>query len=210
MQTEKILEETGIAMSTWSAKQGKLVSMGLIEKHYTRVMGDSHVLKRMNYGLTKKGRLVGQNLLDVTNILASTPPESLPEKTLPIIGAQPEKGDQSKMDDVQEMISECIEVTLDSFGSKLIDLVKKSLELEHGVAWDNIQERTQDLESVLKENFGLEASKSLKKLISANIRSRFGLEERGEESLSHLILRARQKNAGVDSNRPFSREEVSI
>jgi hypothetical protein len=208
LHAEEILEETGIAMSTWSSKQGKLVSMGLLEKHFTRVMGDEHVMKRMNYALTKKGKIVGQSLLQVTTILKDSPRPSL--VTSPVFAEEGSLGqkDQLPSTDFQEMIGECVEVALDSFGSRLIDLVKKSLEVEHGVSWNSLPEKTQDFESVLRDYFGLEAAIGLKKLIGANITSRFDLKELENEDLSSLILRARTKVAGGKlSGKPFQRSE---
>jgi predicted transcriptional regulator len=193
LQTEEILEQTGIAMSTWSSKQGKLVSMGLVEKHFVRVMGDDHVLKRMNYALTEKGKLVGQSLVNVTNLLS--PDRDTPNSKINSPRIQSLQERNQPADDFQEKIGECIEVALDSFGSKLIELVKRSMEVEHGVVWETLPDRTQDLESVLRDYFGVEASNGLRKLIAANIRARFDLEDESNEDLSLLIREARQKNA---------------
>ena len=193
-------------MSTWSSKQGKLVSMGLIEKHFIRVMGDDHVLKRMNYALTEKGKMVGQSLVNVTKIL--TPDRDISNSRIESSQARSREGKNQPVDNFQEKIGECIEVALDSFGSKLIELVKRSMEEEHGAVWQSLPDRTKDLESVLIDYFGLQASNGLKKLIAENIRARFDLQDESTEDLSLLIREARKKNLKIvaDSHGTLSKE----
>jgi DNA-binding HxlR family transcriptional regulator len=209
IRTEEILKKIGIANSTWSAEQAKLVSMGLIDKRLVRTLEGNHISIRMNYRLTEKGKLVGLNLLNIIKILGT---EKSQAETRGGLMTDPGK-DQMESDvlgatdeasEFGDKIGECVEIALDSFGSNLVTLVKNSLEVEHEILWEDLFKRSDDFESVLRDYFGLEASKKLRKLIAANIKARFDLEDSQNEDLSYLILLARRK-AGFLSDKASPR-----
>ena len=186
LNTDEILALTGIATSTWSAEQGKLVSMGLLKKRMIRIIEHDHISKRMNYGLTEKGKEVGTNVLNISKILTKNESERNSLGSVLI--------SNSKNDDFRSMIGECVETALDSFGSNLVYLVKKSFEAEHEIPWIQLSEKSETLENVLRDYFGLQASEKLKKLIAANIRSRFDIANLRNEDLAFLISEARKKD----------------
>ena len=198
LNTDEILDQTGIATSTWSAEQGRLVAMGLIKKQMIRVIELNHISKRMSYGLTDKGRMVGLNLLNITKILATDNENSKlsAESSLPNLQGNRMESASVNRESVEfnDKISECVEIALDSFGTNLVDLVKNSLEVDHQIAWSELSENTQVFEEVLKDYFGLGASEKLKKLIIANIKSRFDLRGYQNEDLIFLISEARKTN----------------
>ncbi len=207
LNTDEILSETGIATSTWSAEQGKLVGMGLLNKHLVRIIEQNHISKRMNYGLTEKGKMVGANLLNISKILAGDTGEpNMIERSASQESKNFETESKSagkQLEDFGGKVDECVEVALDSFGSNLVDLVKSSMELEHRVPWIDLSEKIETFELVLRDYFGLEASEKLKKLIAANIKSRFNLGTSRSDDLSHLILEARKRrflDAELDKN----------
>ena len=185
LNTEEILKQTSIAASTWSAEQNKLVAVGLVTKRMVRVIEHDHISKRMTYGLTDKGKLVGLNLLNILEIMTTGEVEKdLSSRSL--------SHERSENGTFQSDICECVEIALDSFGSNLMYLVKKSFEIEYQVSWTDLPEKIIALEAVLKDYFGLRASEKLKKLIAANIRSRFDITGSKSEDLSYLISEARK------------------
>jgi DNA-binding HxlR family transcriptional regulator len=213
MYTDEILRQTGIATSTWSAEQGKLVALGLVNKHLVRIIEQDHVSKRMSYWLTERGKMVSLNLLNISRILAaeqaaskntSEEPGILRENKKDIF--RPEAG-VKEAEEFRSKIAECVEVALDSFGANLVNLVKSSLELEHHISWAELPDRANVFENVLKDYFGLEASKKLKILIAANIRNRFGLENFQVEDLALIISEAR-KNDLKDVRNPEVAKDV--
>jgi hypothetical protein len=175
LNSEAVLKETGIALSTWSAEQGKLGEMGLIEKHLVRVITHDSVSKRMNYTLTESGALVALNLLKVSRVLARTASAQIA---------------RSKNESFEERIRECVEIGLDSFGMNLITLVRSALESEYGMNWNDISNNPDQLLNVCKDLFGDEASKKLETLISANIAARFAIASDG--SMQGVISKARK------------------
>jgi DNA-binding MarR family transcriptional regulator len=187
LNPDEILLATGIATSTWSAEQGRLVSMGLIKKQMIRVIKLNQISKRMNYGLTEKGRMIGQNLLNISKILGENSGE---------ISFARRVEDEDQVFGSQ--IAECVEVALDSFGSNLVNLVKSSLEIEHQIPWKELSERSDVFEEVLRDYFGVGAAEKLKKLIAANIESRFEVRAKDSHSgdLALLISVAKQRSAG--------------
>lgn len=200
LHTDEILRQTGIATSTWSAEQGKLVGMGLIEKHMVRIIENNQICKRMNYELTDKGKKVGSNLLNISEILSpdASEKQKIPDHSIfcnpkEIISDSLELASGSENFD--DAIGDCVEIALDSFGSNLVNLVKNSLELEHSVQWTDLSDKIETFDAVLKDYFGVGSAQTLKKLISANIRSRFELggSYQGDD-LSYLISEARKKN----------------
>lgn len=202
LYTDEIIKLTGIATSTWSAEQGKLTSMGLIEKHLVRIIELNHISKRMNYKLTEKGKVVGSNLLNISRVLAVekfNSKTSGEEKSL----SQSKKGDRflesgtnsQENRDFERTIGECVEIALDSFGSNLVNLVKHSLETEHKIPWIRMADNPDAFEAVLRDYFGLQAAEKLDRLIAANLRSRFELKQDRIDDLSHLVLEARLKTS---------------
>jgi hypothetical protein len=195
LRTDEVLGITGIATSTWSAEQGKLVTMGLINKHLVRIIENNHISKRMNYGLTEKGRMIGLNLLNISKILLDEEVKAAAE------GSRLEpKGDRTngsgvnvrEIEDFSSKVGECVEIALDSFGSNLVNLVKNSLEVEYKIPWVDLSQKPEVFESLLKDYFGMGASEKLKKLIAANLKSRFDLGSYRSENLSQLISEARK------------------
>jgi hypothetical protein len=178
LNSEAILRETGIALSTWSAEQGKLGEMGLIEKHLVRILTSDSISKRMNYTLTKSGVAIALNLQNISRILSSS------KDMVPSSKA-------STNEDFMERIGECIEIGLDSFGTNLVELVKKTLETEQEIPWNQVSEKPEKLSLVFRELFGDEAAKKLETLISTNIASRFGLEQ-SRSGLASVISNAKK------------------
>lgn len=198
LYTDEIVKLTGIATSTWSAEQGKLTSMGLIEKHLVRIIELNHISKRMNYKLTEKGKVVGSSLLNISRVLSVGDFASKVSDEQLLRQSKDNRirsgTDTQSNQEFERTIDECVEIALDSFGSDLVNLVKHSLEAEHKVAWIRLAENTEVFETVLRDYFGLQAAEKLEKLIVANLRSRFELKENRIDSLSHLIIEARLKN----------------
>jgi DNA-binding MarR family transcriptional regulator len=178
LNSEAILRETGIALSTWSAEQGKLVEMGIIEKRLVRVLTNDNISKRMNYKLTESGVAIALNLSNISKILSGT-------RYGGRIAGKP-------AEDFDERIRECVEIGLESFGANLVTLVKTALESEKGVPWSRIPENPDRLLLVCREFFGEEASKKLETVISANIISRFALGSVQAKDLSSMISSARR------------------
>ncbi len=193
LNSEAILRDTGIALSTWSAEQGKLVEMGIIEKHLIRVLTNDSISKRMNYKLTDGGVAIALNLRNISKILSGTKSASR------IVGKPAE--------DFEERIQECVEIGLESFGANLVTLVKTALECEHGVPWSRIPENPDKLLAVFRELFGEEASKKLETVISANIISRFALGSAQAKDLSSIISSARKSFSADGEDSPEENQE---
>jgi DNA-binding MarR family transcriptional regulator len=167
LNSEEILKQTGIALSTWSAEQGKLGEMSLIQKQLVRVLTSASISKRMNYTLTESGVAVALNLQNISRILSenSQTPGIMP------------KSEQSGGESFDAAIRECIEIGLDGFGANLLALVKATLQSEQGVTWEQISQRPEQFTLACKSLFGEEASKKLETVILANISSRFAIGE---------------------------------
>ena len=188
LNTDEILLQTGIATSTWSAEQSKLVTMGLMKKRMVRIIERDYISKRMNYGLTEKGKDVGANLLNIFKILTADSKEQVATSGSILVT-------ERHNDDFANKLGECIEVALESFGSNLVYLVRKSFEVEHKISWDQLPDKSGILQQVLRDYFGLRASEKLEKLIAANIRSRFEIGNLRSEDLTLLIAEARKRNS---------------
>ncbi len=188
LNTDEILNQTGIATSTWSAEQNKLVTMGLIKKRMVRIIERDYISKRMHYGLTEKGKDIGTNLLNISKILTRDRKEQVAASGSILLSSY-------RNDDFANKLGECVEIALDSFGSNLVYLVKKSFEAEHQISWNQLPDRSEILQLVLRDYFGLRASEKLEKLIAANIRSRFDIGNLRSEDLTLLISEARKRNS---------------
>lgn len=173
LNSEAVLRETGIALSTWSAEQGKLVDMGLIEKRLVRVLTSENISKRMSYTLSESGVAVALNLLNISKILSSS------------------KNANSVSDNFGQRVSECVEIALDSFGPSSVQLVKTTLESSYGVSWSRLSEKPAELMRACRELFGEEASKKLETVIAANIARRFALQGTGSD-LASAISKAKK------------------
>jgi DNA-binding MarR family transcriptional regulator len=188
LNSEAILRETGIALSTWSAEQGKLVDMGVIQKRLVRVLTNDSISKRMNYTLTEKGVEIALNLLNISKILSSSK------------DARVNNRPSSEAEEFSEIISECIEVGLESFGANFVMLVKTTLESDKSIPWSIVPEKPKELLQVCRELFGQEAAKKLETVIVRNIASRFARSDLCEKDLESTITLSKvsfSKNNGV-------------
>jgi hypothetical protein len=184
LDSETVIKETGIALSTWSAEQGRLGEMGLIDKHLVRILKSDSISKRMNYTLTETGVTVGLNLLNISRLLS---------------GNDKAAAGTSKVESFEERILECVEVGLDSFG--VIMLLKTTLENEYGLHWQEISEKPEQFMSACRDLFGEEASEKLETLISANIATRFALQL-SNSSIERAITKARQSFSMINNELP--------
>jgi hypothetical protein len=188
LNSETILKRTGIAQSTWSEEQNRLTEMGLLEKKQSRIMTTKIITRVMNYKLTDKGKLVALNLANISRILA---PEKFSSISSDLVGLPTYSVELKGDDNLDERILECIEIGLDSFGMNLDKLVKTEIEESEKIQWKQITKYPEKLEFHLRELFGVGGSTTIETMISANIRSRFGLKSIKSNSIVALIAEVR-------------------
>ena len=209
LNSETILRETGIAQSTWSEEQNKLIQMGLLEKRQSRIMSSNVITRVMNYRLTDKGRLVALNLTNISRILA--PDQFLtvePQQSGDPLARPIETPIVSTRNYIDEKILECIEVGLESFGMNLDELVKSEIERAGEIPWEEIPMRPDLLENQLRRLFGDGGSSTIESMIAANIRSKFALRSINSDSISALIAEIRY-SAGKLLERPIHETAVA-
>ena len=143
LNSEMILKDTGIAQSTWSEEQNRLMRMGLIEKKQSRTMASNVITRVMNYRLTDKGRLVALNLSNISRILdpQQFPTFNAAESSVP---QEPVVGDEFK--EIDEIIMDCIEIGLESFGMNLDELVRSEIEKSGELRWEQISRHPEKLQ----------------------------------------------------------------
>ncbi len=203
LNTETILKHVGIALSTWSEEQNRLVGLGLLEKIPARIMTNSKIVRVMNYRLSKKGRIVALNLFNISKILA--PAIQNAEKK---DHANPDDGGMFKEGrEVALKVRDCIEIGLDSFGMNFTQLVKVNLEIESGISWDQVIHHPEALELTLINLFGSEGARTIELMIIANLRSQFPLHAARSDNLS-LVLRSIQQSTSSSSS-PSSSGEIA-
>jgi hypothetical protein len=202
LKTGEILVKTGIAPSTWSSEQSKLVMMKLIDKHIVRTIANGFISRRMNYSLTEKGALVALNLRNISEILNKDSTEfsshlkdqdAGPENTSVVANPQVNQ-------ELKKIVNECVEIGLDSFGLNLANLIKRAMEIEYGIQWEELSENTLEFKLVLTDYFGFEASKKIEKIIAANLRSHFPLDEIKTDDLSKLIPETSRRSLRASSS----------
>ncbi|MFI5419591.1 MAG: hypothetical protein ACHQ1H_01345 [Nitrososphaerales archaeon] len=181
--TEMILKQTGIAQSTWSEEQNRLIANGLIEKKQSKVMSSKVITRIMNYKLTEKGRLVAHNLSNISRIMA--PGQFVSKESVRIEKIAREETRMS-YNEIEQTLLECIEVGLESFGMNLDKLVKEEVQAE-GLSWEEITKNPDRLVFHLNELFGRGGALTIEQMISANIKSRFDLRSIASESLYSII-----------------------
>jgi DNA-binding MarR family transcriptional regulator len=67
--SDEITKLAGIAFSTLSAEQRRLVALGLLQKKSLRFMDEDRIRSRMGYELTMKGELIALHLKHVSELL---------------------------------------------------------------------------------------------------------------------------------------------
>ena len=102
-----ILRETGIAQSTWSEEQNRLIANGLIEKKQSKVMSSKVITRIMNYKLTEKGRLVAHNLSNISRIMA---PDQFVNREF--VRAEKVAQEETRMsyNEIEQTLLECVEI----------------------------------------------------------------------------------------------------
>jgi DNA-binding MarR family transcriptional regulator len=181
LPNEAVLEKTGIAQSTWSEEQKRLIDMGLLEKKAFKMLRTNNVCRIVNFRLTNKGRTVSFNLANISRMIVQPRNELETNNSTPL----------SEKDFEYEVI-ESIEVALDSFGINLIPLVKGRL-LE-GIAWGDVARRPEILLTVLNDLFGKEGCATVEAMIVENLKARFVPGPLGSENdLVNLIAQLRRK-----------------
>jgi len=176
-----VLEKTGIAQSTWSEEQKRLIDMGLLEKKAFKTIRTNNVCRIVNFRLTSKGKMVAFNLTNISRMIVQ------PENNL--MAVDPRSSAQSNLSekDLEYEVMESIEVALDSFGINLIPLVKSRL--PHGIAWEQVSKRPEILTGILGDLFGKEGSSTVESMVVENLRSRFDLGASSWDlELSRLIV----------------------
>lgn len=192
LDTDGVIKETGIAVSTWSAEQSKLVGIGLLDKQFVRTMTKDGTTKRMCYRLTDRGKIVGLNLLNITRVMSASAGQ---EKTQSSHGTN---SPELSVDFYSE-IRECIEIGLDSFGLNLVKLVSGALETQYGIRWSRLSECIDELLLVLADIFGVEASKKMEVIFCSNLSARFGMEASRTIRLVELISEISKRNTQTSS-----------
>jgi predicted transcriptional regulator len=179
--TETVLRETGIAQSTWSEEQTRLIEGGLLEKKQTKVMSSKVITRIMQYKLTDKGKLVAHNLTNISRIMA---PGQFLSKTPIQNGAN----DCTTMtsSDVNDAILECIEVGLESFGMNLDKLVMEEVEAA-GLSWKEVAASPDKLVFHLVKLFGSAGALTIEQMIAANVKTRFDLRSISSNNLSSIV-----------------------
>lgn len=194
---ETVLARTGIAQSTWSEEQKRLIEMGLLEKKAFKTIRTNSVCRIVNFRLTGKGMTVAFNLANISRIIVQQQSDPLP-------AASPTSQMHLSEEEFGYEVMESIEVALDSFGINLIPLVKSRL--PEGISWSGITDNPETLISILRDLFGKEGSGTVESMIMENLRSRFDSKLPIEENdLANLVSEFKQKT--VMNN--LSQETVS-
>ncbi len=181
LPNEAVLEKTGIAQSTWSEEQKRLIDMGLLEKKAFKMLRTNNVCRIVNFRLTNKGRTVAFNLANISRMIVQPRNELETSNSAPL----------SEKEFEYEVI-ESVEVALDSFGINLIPLVRGRLPEE--IAWGDVARRPEILLMVLKDLFGKEGSATVEAMIVENLKARFVSGSLGyENDLVNLIAQLRRK-----------------
>ena len=181
LPNEAVLEKTGIAQSTWSEEQKRLIDMGLLEKKAFKMLRTNNVCRIVNFRLTNKGRTVAFNLENISRMIVQPRNELETSHSTPL----------SEKEFEYEVI-ESIEVALDSFGINLIPLVKGRL--PEGIAWSDVARHPEILLMVLNDLFGKEGCATVEAMIVENVKARFVPGPLGSENdLVNLIAQLRRK-----------------
>ena len=189
VSNENILKESEISRSTWSEEQYELLRLGLIEKKYCRVIKEKSVHRSVNYRLTKSGRAIAHNLMNISRILNSieTHTPSIPEAVHLYTPHGLDGKFSADEHDFLDYIRESIEVALEGFGMNFLMDARAVLEIELGIPWQEIARNTDKLLLVLMSFFGAEGAKTVESMICANVRARFGLQIPLEDNLQNLV-----------------------
>jgi DNA-binding MarR family transcriptional regulator len=179
--TEMVLRETGIAQSTWSEEQTRLIESGLLEKKQSKVMSSKVITRIMLYKLTDRGKLVAHNLTNISRIMA-------PGQFLSRTSDQNEANDSTTMtsSDINDAVLECIEVGLESFGMNLDKLVMEEVE-KSGLSWKEVAGSPDKLLFHLANLFGSAGALTIEQMIAANIKTRFDLRSISSDNLSSIV-----------------------
>jgi hypothetical protein len=169
------LEKTGIAQSTWSEEQKRLIDMGLLEKKAFKTIRTNNVCRIVNFRLTSKGKTVAFNLANISRMIVQNDPLQTSGSTRPVPLSEKE---------FEYEVMESIEVALDSFGINLIPLVKSKL--PEGATWEGVAQQPQILISILEDLFGKDGSSTVESMIVENLKSRF--ESDSTSLTSDLVL----------------------
>jgi len=200
---ETVLEKTGIAQSTWSEEQKRLIEMGLLEKKAFKMLRTNSVSRIVNFRLTAKGRTVAFNLANISRMIVQ--PRSDAHGSAGSQSSQPLSEGEFEFE-----VMEAIEVALDSFGINLIPLVKGRL--AEGFRWDEVARHPEIFTIILRDLFGKEGSATVESMIVENLKSRFALGSSiSENDLTNLVAELRRTRVvdGLtqDSKLPHARTE---
>jgi hypothetical protein len=182
VRNEAVLKQSGVAQSTWSEEQNRLIAMGLIEKKAAKIINLNNVSKIMNYRLTQRGKVAALNLANISRLLLSKNEwngKGVPESDFSLAEEQASStttGEQSPQfpnEQFDDIIRESIEVALDSYGINLVKLVKTTLAFDEDVpVWSDVPSKTDRLVRVLVSLFGPEGARTIETMINSNILSR--------------------------------------
>jgi len=182
LPNETVLEKTGIAQSTWSEEQKRLIDMGLLEKKAFKMIRTNNVCRIVNFRLTNKGRTVAFNLVNISRMIVQPQSELLEARNASLLS--------EKEFDFEVM--ESIEVALDSFGINLIPLVRGKL--PGNISWNEVPRHPEILRSILNDLFGKEGCATVESMIAENLKARFVLGISGSENdLVNLVSQLRRR-----------------
>lgn len=193
LNNEAVLRQTGIAQSTWSEEQNRLIAMGLLEKKAAKTMTSNMVTKTVSYSLTDRGKIVAFNLLHISRLI------SIPKVTEAKLSRIFELHSREYLDpsiseeELRKGVMECIEIALDGFGINLTHLVRVTVEAETDLKWHDTPTKPEQLKSVLTELFGPEGAYSIEAIIASNIRARFEAPMIKTNNLAVLISEIRNR-----------------
>jgi DNA-binding MarR family transcriptional regulator len=182
LPNEAVLEKTGVAQSTWSEEQKRLIEMGLLEKKAFKTIRTNNVCRIVNFRLTSKGRTVAFNLANISRMIIQQSDPLQPDSfQIHLTGKE-----------FEYEVMESIEVALDSFGINLIHLVQSRL--TGGIPWVDVARHPEKLTTILIDLFGNDGSSTVESMIADNLRSRFGEGSAANANdLVNLIAEFRQK-----------------
>jgi Mn-dependent DtxR family transcriptional regulator len=195
--TEMVLKETGVAQSTWSEEQNRLIESGLLEKKQSKLMSSKVITRVMQYKLTDKGKLVAHNLTNISRIMA---PEHFVTRISTKTNIEP--GMQhldSSSNELVDALMECIEVGLESFGMNLDKLVREQVQAA-GLLWKEVATNPEKLVFHLTELFGQAGALTIEQMIAANIKTRFDLRSISSDSLTSIVAELRATPHKRNSN----------
>jgi hypothetical protein len=182
---EIVLEKIGVAQSTWSEEQKRLIDMGLLEKKAFKTLRTNNVCRIVNFRLTCKGRTVAFNLANISRMIVNRHTDSLDSPSPMSHGPLSQK-------EFEYEVMEAIEVALDSFGINLIPLVKSRF--TDGTTWGDVARHPEKLTAVLRDLFGKDGSNTVESMIVDNLKSCFDLETSVRENdLTAVVSDLRQK-----------------